>query len=142
MSVSPSAKLVASVPDCPYQRLALYAVRRMAVGGIGDALAAQALITGFGVDFRRPLTLMRAFMTELARASTRTIAVAPCCCPRVTAAEDTILAALCLAGDDPAGADARLAELLGLESCVGVTEHARALAAGFADNGMPLAETC
>lgn len=142
MPIPPSARLVAQAPDCPYQRLALYAVRRMAAGGIGDAFAAQAFLTGFGVDFRRPLVLMRAFMTELARASAQTIAVAPCCCPRVTAAENAILTALGLAHEDPAGADTQLAWLLGVDDCASVTEHARALAAGFADCGMPLTEAC
>ncbi|NIJ07284.1 hypothetical protein FHS31_000880 [Sphingomonas vulcanisoli] len=142
MLIPPSARLVADAPDCPYPRLALFAVRRMAAGGIGDAFAAQAFISAFGVDFRRPLLLMRTFMTEMARISARTIAVAPCCCPRITAAENAILTAFGLAINDPSEADVLLAHLLGTVSCPSVTETARTVAASFADCGMPLTEAC
>ncbi|WP_174273668.1 DUF6628 family protein [Sphingomonas bacterium] len=139
MQISPSVRLIAQAPDCPYGRLALFGVRRMAAGGICDAHAAHVFFTGFGIGFRRPLLLMRAFMTEMARTSTRTIAVAPCCCPRITEAESAILTALGLAAEDPMAAHERFAGLLGAPDCASVTEGARAVAMGFADCGMPLA---
>ena len=138
MFPSPFVGLMPATFDAPSHRLALYAVRRMASSGAGDAFAAQAFLTAFGVDFRRPLVLMRAFMIELARASARTITVAPCCCPRVTAAENGILTALSLAASDPAGTGTELAAILGVCDCTHVLDHAIALAAGFADCGLPL----
>ena len=45
------------------------------------------MLGAFGRSYRRPLVLMRAMMLELARASSRKILVAPCCCARMTADE-------------------------------------------------------
>ena len=139
MSDPSSVALDHAVPACPYRRLALFGVRRMAAGGLGDAHAAHAFFTGFGIGFRRPLTLLRAFMAEIARSSSVTLAVAPCCCARMTAAEHELIEALALATDDPGAAHVRLAALLQLPNCPGVAESACAVATSFADLGMPFA---
>jgi hypothetical protein len=67
-------------------RLLLFGFRRLATHGLQDAHAANAMIGGFGLGFRRPLILLRALMAELSRVSNRKIVVAPCCCLRMTTA--------------------------------------------------------
>lgn len=117
----------------------LYAVRRIASGGLHDAFAANAMLGAFGIGFRRPLVLLRAVMAELARVSTRTIPVAPCCCPRMTDAEGEMVAAIALAARDPGAAHSRFARLAGVNDCPAVLSSAAALAQAFADLGRPLA---
>ena len=48
----------------------------------------------FGEGFRRPLTLMRAFMADCAGAANAAISIAPCCCARATQAELAVVSAL------------------------------------------------
>ncbi|MDO6415882.1 hypothetical protein Q4F19_15940 [Sphingomonas sp. BIUV-7] len=127
-----------TVPESAYARLLLYAVRRMAAGGLDDAFAAQAMIGGFGVNFRRPLVLLRAFMGESARVAGKRLMVAPCCCGRMTGDERALLSAVALAQEQPEMAHDRLAETLGVKCCVGLLTSAQAVAASFADLGMPL----
>lgn len=134
-----AAMLARSVPSCPYARLLLYAMRRMAAGGLHDAFAAHALLTGFGARFRRPLVLIRAFMAETARVSATTLAMAPCCCRRMTREEEALLAALAGALAAPAAAHGQLCALLRVRTCLGLVTSAQAVAAAFADAGMPLA---
>jgi hypothetical protein len=81
-------------PQGDSARLTLYALRRMAVAGLNDAYAAQAMLSAFGAGFRRPLVLMRAVVMELARDSARPITVAPACCNRMTRDEARLLAVL------------------------------------------------
>lgn len=126
------------LPDSPYERLLLYAIRRMAAGGLNDAFAAQALIGGFGVDFRRPLVLLRAFMGEVARIAETRLVVAPCCCGRMTGHERILIDGVGRSIDDPAGAHRALTKATGLASCLGLLTSAQAVAASFADLGMPL----
>src|SRR5881628_304358 len=84
-STEPSPELLPhAAPAHPYRRLLLFAVRRMAAGGIADAHAAYALFTGFGLGYRRPLILLRALMAEVSRVSAAQLKVAPCCCARMT----------------------------------------------------------
>src|ERR1700761_128514 len=88
----PSPALVPhAAPASPYRRLLLFAIRRMAAGGIADAHAAHAIFTGFGLGYRRPLVLLRALMAELSRVSTAKLTVAPCCCARMTRDEAMLL---------------------------------------------------
>ena len=83
--MEPSTTLLPhAAPASPYRRLLLFAIRRMAAGGIADAHAAHALFTGFGIGYRRPLILLRALMAEVSRVSTTRLSVAPCCCVRMT----------------------------------------------------------
>ena len=133
------ATLATPVPPCPYAGLLLYAMRRMAAGGLDDAFAAHALFTGFGARFRRPLVLLRAFMAEAARVSAAKVAVAPCCCRRMTEAEGVLLAAVASALERPEVTHDALRRLLRVHNCLGLVTSAQAVAAAFADAGMPLA---
>lgn len=125
-------------PDCPYTRLLLFAMRRMAAGGINDAHAAHALLGGFGLNFRRPLILLRAMMAEISRVSARKLTVAPCCCARMTDDEARMLAIVAGANSTPTGAALMLGDLLGIRSSLGVLTSAQAVNVAFADLGMPL----
>ena len=82
------------LPPCENARIALFAMRRMGAQGLADARAAHLLFTAFGQNFRRPLILLRALMADLAGASAGTIAIAPCCCARMTPAESAMLTIL------------------------------------------------
>lgn len=79
------------IPGGYGNRLFLFVMRRMATAGVNDAHAANAMLGAFGKSYRRPLVLMRAMMLELARAASRKILVAPCCCARMTADEAAIM---------------------------------------------------
>ena len=127
-----------AAPASPYRRLLLYAVRRMAAAGINDAHAAHAIFTGFGLTYRRPLVLLRAFMAEVSRISAITLRVAPCCCARMTDDEEQLLRAVVIAAEQPQIANRMLAELLHVRSCPGAASSAEAVGVAFADLGMPL----
>src|SRR5688572_9699083 len=90
-------------PSEANSRLLLFAIRRVAAGGLNDAHVTNAFIASFGLAYRRPLILLRALMAELSRMSQRKIMVAPCCCPRMTAAETVVLAAASHGIEDPHG---------------------------------------
>lgn len=126
------------LPLDPNARLALFAFRRMGAHGLGDAHAAQAMLTAFGAQFRRPLLLMRALMADLAATATCQIAIAPCCCPRATASETAFLGILARAESTPEAARLLLADLLGQRRIDGVLASAMAVAAAFADAGRPI----
>lgn len=127
-----------AVPQHPGARLMLFAMRQMAAGGLNDAIAAYALMTGFGIGFRRPLVLLRAFVAEAARVSTARLAVAPHCCMRMTTAEGALLAAVADAGVDPNGTHDALCRLLHVRNCLGLVTSAQAVEAAFSDLGLPL----
>jgi hypothetical protein len=88
--------------------------------------------------FRRPLVLLRAFMADLAATSEGTIAIAPCCCSRMTGAEAALLAVIARAEHQPESARVLLADLLGSRQVDGVLATAAAVAAAFADAGQPI----
>lgn len=125
-------------PECPNARLALYAMRRMGANGLGDAHAAHALFSAFGESFRRPLVLLRALMADLAAGANGTIAIAPCCCPRATAAETTLLAILATVETAPDRGLLLMGDLLATRRADGVLASAAAVAAAFADEGRPI----
>ena len=137
---SPTALLPHAAPASPYRRLLLFAIRRIAFGGIKDAHAAHALFTGFGRPYRRPLVLLRALMAEVSRVANAKLTVAHCCCPRMTRDEVILLESIAEAADQPARAHKRLCELLDLQHCPSVLAASEALAAAFLDLGMPLAQ--
>jgi len=139
ISHNAAAALPHAMPPCPNARLALFAVRRMGANGLSDAHVAHAFINGFGETFRRPLVLMRALMADLAANSTCPIAIAPCCCGRITSAESALLTILSRAGTAPESARLLLADLLGLRDIEGVLASATAAAQAFADAGRPIA---
>lgn len=131
--------LIFPLPDDRSARLLLFVVRRMASHGINDAHAANRLLGAFGRSYRRPLVLMRAMMLELARASARSITVAPCCCPRMTEDEIRIVAAVTTALGDVRAAHHGLTLLLDAPTAVGALTCMQAVAQAFADAGQPLA---
>ncbi|MDB5705415.1 MAG: hypothetical protein JWN66_2531 [Sphingomonas bacterium] len=135
---APSQMLPHAMPACPNGRLALFAIRRMGAHGLADAHAAHAMLNGFGESFRRPLVLMRALMADLAGSAAGNIAIAPCCCMRMTAAESAVLTILAQVETAPEKAQLLLADLLGIRRVDGVLASAAALSAAFADAGRPI----
>ncbi len=131
-----------AAPASPYRRLLLFAIRRMAAGGITDAHAAHAIFTGFGLGYRRPLVLVRALMAELSRVSTAKLTVAPCCCPRMTSDEAMLVDLIAEAPDRPDSVHLALNGLLHVRTSLGVLVSAQAVAAAFHDLGMPLYDDC
>jgi hypothetical protein len=131
-----------AAPASPYRRLLLFAIRRMAAGGIMDAHAAHAIFTGFGLGYRRPLVVLRALMAELSRISTVHLKVAPCCCPRMTRDEAMLLDLIAEAPTRPKLVHQAMGDLLHVRSCLGALSSAEAVANAFADLGMPLADDC
>lgn len=127
-----------ALPGCANARVALFAMRRMGGHGLADARAAHALFTAFGLEFRRPLMLMRAMMVDIAATATGTIAIAPCCCARMTPAEAALLTVLARVEIAPAMARLLMADLLGVGRVDGVLASAAAVSAAFADAGRPV----
>ncbi|MET0249299.1 MAG: DUF6628 family protein [Sphingobium sp.] len=130
--------LARPIPGGYGNRLFLYVMRRMAVAGVNDAHAANALLGAFGKSYRRPLILMRAMMLELVRASTRKILVAPCCCARMTADEGLVMQAVGDALRDPHGAFDQIGELIGNDDALGALTCLQAVAQAHRDLGRPL----
>ena len=127
-----------ALPGCRDARLALFALRRMGAHGLADAHAANAFVGGFGEGFRRPLVLMRALMADIAANSTCPIAIAPCCCARMTSAERALLTILARAETASENARLLLGDLLGTRRIDGVLASAMALSQAFADAGRPI----
>ena len=113
-------------------------MRRMASAGVNDAHAANAMLGAFGRSYRRPLVLMRAMMLELARASSRRIMVAPCCCARITPDEARMMEATGLALRDPNQAYDQVSALLGNDHALGALTCLQAVAQAHSDLGRPL----
>ena len=145
MTASPAAPaaallqaLPAPLPTDPAARLLLFGFRRMGAHGLDDARAAHAFLNAFGPGFRRPLTLMRAFMADCAGAATAPISIAPCCCARATPAELAVVTALARAETRSDSTRLLLGDLLCVRRPDGVAASAAALAAAFADSGLPI----
>ena len=132
------AALPYALPACPNARIALFALRRMGAQGLHDARASHALFTAFGQEFRRPLVLMRALMADLAGTAAGTIAIAPCCCARMTAAERTMLTILARVETAPDTARLLIGDLLGVRRVDAVLASVAAVATAFADDGRPI----
>jgi hypothetical protein len=130
--------LPAALPDSDSARLLLFAIRRLGAHGLDDAAVAGAYLRAFGGGFRRPLTLTRAFVADCAATATAQIAIAPCCCPRATAAEACMLRAVAEAEQRPEASRLLLGDLLCVRRADGVVASAAALAAAFADAGQPV----
>lgn len=135
---SPPTNLPYALPFDYVTRIILLGVRRMAAHGLNDAHAANALLGVFGITYRRPLVLLRALMLEMASLSQRSIMIAPCCCPRMTADEMRILCALSIAERDFADCHALMSELLETPDCLGPVSSALALSAALSDSGKGL----
>lgn len=137
-STSTEQLLPLPAPDDRVQRLVLFAVRRMAAHGVRDAYAANLLFSSFGIHFRRPLVLLRAFMIELSQTSKRTITIAPCCALRMTEDEGRIVSALATAGSDRFTAAKYLRELAGDNGISSPLSVAAAFGNALTDLGHPL----
>ena len=135
---SMTALLPQPLPHCENARIALFTMRRMGAHGLSDARAAHTLFTAFGQGFRRPLVLMRALMADLAGSAAGTIAIAPCCCARMTPAESAMLSILARVEPAPDTARYLMRDLLGVRSIDGVLTSAAAVAAAFADEARPV----
>ena len=119
-------------------RLLLFAIRRMAAGGLADAYAAHAFFTAFGSAYRRPLLLLRALMVELCRVASTRLTVAPCCSGRLSADEQAMMKIFAVAAACPEIAHARLCATLHVRTCLAALSGMQAVAASFADEGRAL----
>jgi len=135
---TPSLDLPRAIPGGYGNRLFLFVMRRMATAGVNDAHATNAMLGAFGRSYRRPLVLMRAMMLELARASSRRILIAPCCCARMTADEALMMQATGDALRAPHSAFDQVAALLGNDHALGALTCLQAVAQAHADLGRPL----
>ncbi len=126
------------LPECPNARVVLFAMRRMGANGLSDARAAHGFFTAFGEAFRRPLMLMRALMADMATNAAVPIAIAPCCCARMTPSEHALLAIVARVETRTDSARLLLSDLLGQRHVDHVLTRAAALAAAFADEGRPI----
>lgn len=135
-ATQPFAPMPAALAD----RVLMHAVRRMAIGGLDDAMAHSALMAFFGIRYRRPLVLVRALMAEVARVSQRQILIAPGCCLRMTRDEQWMLATVQHGSASPHRAHAILAALTATDDCLGALSSAQAVEQAFADLGHPLGE--
>ena len=116
----------------------IFALRRMGAYGLADASAAHAFVTAFGKDFRRPLVLMRGLLADMSAHATRPIGIAPWCCSRMTPHEATLIDILALSHQRDGAAHLLLANMLGVSEAAGPLATAAALAAAFADLGLPI----
>lgn len=134
----PNILLPHPVPEDHTARTILIAMRRMAIGGLDDAHAATAMLGLFGMGYRRPLMFLRILMHEVSRGATRSIAVAPCCCRRMTEGEAALLLLIDCAGQHPDVARATLARTTGTLDCLPALSVAQALGDALSDLGRPL----
>lgn len=139
----PSTRVLANAlpaiqPHDPAQRLLLFAIRQMGAHGLQEASVAQAMLTAFGKDFRRPLVLMRTFMFDMSKAATTPIQIAPWCCCRMTPGEATLIELLGRVEREPEVAAMLLADLIGVRDAEAVVVTAHLVASAFRDLGLPL----
>jgi hypothetical protein len=124
-------------PDAHIPRMIRFAMRRMAIGGLSDAHATNAMLACFGMSYRRPLMFLRVLMEEVARIAQQPITVAPCCCPRVTDGEAALLVLIECSSSDPDAARAVLARVTGSLDTLAALSIAQALGDALADTGKP-----
>lgn len=133
-----SAPLPHLQPGDPAARLILFGIRQMGAHGLDEATAANAFLTAFGVDFRRPLMLLRVLMHELSVAAARPIPIAPWCCPRMTGAEATLIEAMRGFGANPGRSAYLLADLIGVRQADAAVCALAAVVSAFGDLGLPV----
>lgn len=134
----PAALVPHPIPVEPVARILLYAMRRMAIGGLDDAHAANVLMGQLGMSYRRPLIILRALMLEVSRTSARSISIAPCCCHRMTADEALMLGAIEAAAARPDVARTLMTRVTATFDCLAPVSAAQALNHAFADLGRPV----
>lgn len=123
--------------DADLRRL-LVILRRMAAHGLQDSRAVMVALDTFRSRFRQPLTLLRAYLVEVARASHRTIRFAPCCAGRMTLDEARLLGVLATASRNPTCAVRHLQLLCESEAVDAPLSVAQLLGETMADLGRPL----
>jgi hypothetical protein len=142
MIMTSAANLIELVPHMApndgVERTLLIAIRRIAIGGLTDASAANLLLSEFGLGYRRPLMFLRIMMAEISRISHRQISIAPCCCLRMTMGEAGFLSAVRNARRRPADARAQIALITGTFDCLAALSVAQALGNALEDIGRPL----
>jgi hypothetical protein len=119
-------------------RMLLIAARRMAVHGLHDASAAMLMVQAFGIHFRKPLVLLRAFLMETSAAASGDIRIAPCCLPRMTEQEGAMLGAIAHATTHPDLAATHLARVIGQVAPGGLFTTAQALSMALEECGRPV----
>ncbi len=127
-----------AAPVIGANRLLLYAIRRMGAHGLHDAAAANALLGNFGMAYRRPLIMLRAFMAETARGADKKILISGCCCVRMTLDEARLVEAISTALNDPRGASLLLRQAMGCDADIGALSAAQAVCMAFEDLGRRL----
>ncbi len=125
-------------PSDQTTRMLLIAARRMAVHGLYDASAAMLMVQAFGIHFRKPLVLLRAFLMETSSAALGDIRIAPCCLPRMTLQEGSMMAAIAHAASRPDVAASHLTHLTGQDVPGGLVTTAQALSISLAECGRPV----
>ncbi len=118
--------------------LLLYCIRRMGAHGLYDACAANMMLSLFGMSYRRPLVMLRAFVMETARGAEKRITITGCCCARMTLDEARLLEAVSSALNDPRGAGLLLRQAMGCADSLGALSSAQAVCQAFNDLGQPL----
>ncbi|MEQ1542219.1 MAG: hypothetical protein HOO94_04395 [Novosphingobium sp.] len=108
---APSMDLPLAVPNDPDLALVLALLRRMAARDLFEPEIAEIAHQGFGHNFERPLTLLRAYLIETASASTRQIRMAPGATGRMTSDEGQMLTILSAAAHHPGQVSGMLQEL-------------------------------
>ena len=125
-------------PEHPATQLLLFGIRQLGSAGLNDAAAANAFVTAFGKNFRRPLVLLRTLMAELSESAQRPVQIAPWCCRRMTADEAILTDALIAASDRPERTLILLADLLGIQPSAVPIATAQLLSCAFAEAGLAL----
>ena len=122
------------MPLARASQIALIVMRKMVRHGLHDSSVVMLAMAQFGPDFRKPLVLMRALVVELAEASQRRIAIAPCCALGMTRDEGLLLDLVQGAGLAPYAAltdDAGDTAPLATAEALGAELEALALARGW-----------
>jgi hypothetical protein len=118
----------------------LIAMRLMAAGGTDNAHAANTMIATCGIGYQKPLIFLRMLMEEVSRVSRHPIAIAPCCCPRMTEGEAAFLELIETASDTTPTARAALARLTGTHDHLPALFIAQGLATAMADLGRAVSQ--
>jgi hypothetical protein len=125
-------------PSAQPARDVLVAMRLMAAGGIDNAHAANTMIATCGIGYQKPLIFLRMLMEEVSRIARQPIAVAPCCCSRMTEGESAFLELIETASDATPNARAALTRLTGTLDHLPALFVAQGLGTAMADLGRPV----
>ena len=132
------ALLPLRLPEEAELRLILVILRRMAAHGLQDSRAVMLALHTWRTPFRQPLTLLRAYLVEVARASHRRIRFAPCCAQGMTLDEGRLIGILATAGRNPTSAVRHLGLLCESEAVSAPLSVARLFGEALDELGRPL----